>query len=218
MHVPPVVVAGSAGPGMALIAIRSRPGRCSPTLDPAEVTDAMLDDLWKQVAALHDGAGRARRAERAARHGRRHHRRASPTSSSRSSAAGSGRRAADVAELLVSSALLVGDDRAVAAADAGMGHDAIVEALPYLQPAALSRDLRTDRRHRKQRSKEVASVRAAAAAAVGTDEPPLQELYRVSGTNLLMAVGTLIAVFALLSQVGDPQEFWDTITAPNWSG
>ena len=54
-----------------------------------------------------------------------------------SGAAATGRRAADVAELLVSTALLVGDDRAVAAADAGIGDDAIVEALPYLQPAAL---------------------------------------------------------------------------------
>ena len=31
-----------------------------------------------------------------------------------------------------------------------------------------------------------------------------------------MAVGTLIAVFALLSQVGDPAEFWDTISSANW--
>ena len=56
-------------------------------------------------------------------------------------------------------------------------------------------------------------MRAAAAAATGTDEPPLQELHRVSGTNLMMAIGTLIAVFALLSQVGSPQELWDTITS-----
>jgi undecaprenyl-diphosphatase len=34
----------------------------------------------------------------------------------------------------------------------------------------------------------------------------------VSGTNLMMAIGTLIAIFALLSQVGSPQELWDTIT------
>jgi undecaprenyl-diphosphatase len=29
----------------------------------------------------------------------------------------------------------------------------------------------------------------------------------------MMAIGTLIAIFALLSQVGDPQELWDTITS-----
>jgi len=212
MHVPSVVVAGSAGPGMALIAARMPSGTLLADLDPTEVTDAMLDDVWKQVAALH--------AARVA-HGRMNSTHVFADGAAvtiadfevASSAAGTGRRAADVAELLVSTALLVGDDRAVAAATAAIGHDAIVEALPYLQSAALSHDLRTDRRHRKQRSKEVASVRAAAAAAVGTDEPPLQELHRVSGTNLMMAIGTLIAVFALLSQVGSPQELWDTVTS-----
>ena len=212
VHVPPVVVAGSAGPGMALIASRTPAGQLLADLDPASITDAMLDDLWKQVAELH--------AARVA-HGRLNATHVVVDGSTvgiadfefATGAAATGRRAADVAELLVSTALLVGDDRAVAAARAGLGDDAIIEALPYLQPAALSRDLRPDRRHRKERSKEVASVRAAAAAAVGTEEPPLQELHRVSGTNLMMAVGTLIAVFALLSQVGSPQELWDTITS-----
>ena len=59
----------------------------------------------------------------------------------------------------------------------------------------------------------MADVREAAASATGSDLPPLQELHRVSGTNLMMAVGTLIAIFALLSQVGSPQELWDTITS-----
>jgi glycosyltransferase 2 family protein len=211
VRVPPVVVAGSAGPGMALIASRMPEGQPLADIDPASITDAMLDDLWKQVAALHS----ARVA-----HGRLNATHVVADGGTvgitdfefASGAAATGRRAADVAELLVSTALLVGDDRAVAAARAGLGDQAIVEALPYLQPAALSHDLRTDRKHRKERSKQVESVRAAAAAAVGTDEPPLQELHRVSGTNLMMAIGTLIAVFALLSQVGSPQELWDTIT------
>jgi len=212
VDVPPVVVAGSAGPGMALIASRPLSGAVLCDVDPASVTDDMLADLWRQVAALH--------AARVA-HGRLNCRHVVLDGTKlgiadfedAAGAATGGRRAADVAELLVSTALLVGDDRAVAAARTGLGDDAIVEALPYLQPAALSRDLRTDRRHHKERAKEVESVRAAAAAATRTEEPPLQELHRVSGTNLMMAVGTLIAIFALLSQVGDPQELWDTITS-----
>ena len=39
----------------------------------------------------------------------------------------------------------------------------------------------------------------------------------MSGTNLMMAIGTLIAVFALLSQVGDPQTFYDTIKNADWA-
>jgi undecaprenyl-diphosphatase len=124
------------------------------------------------------------------------------------------RRAADVAELLASTAAIVGVDRAVAAALAGVGPEVLDAALPILQPAALSRELRpAGHKERKQFSKQVAELRAAAATAAGTEEPPLQPLYRVSGTNLMMAVGTLIAVFALLSQVGSPQELWDTFTS-----
>src|SRR6185369_7664699 len=56
-----------------------------------------------------------------------------------------------------------------------------------------------------------------AATAAGIEEPPLQQLYRVNTTSLLMAVGTLIAVFALLSQIGDPEEFYNTIKDANFA-
>ncbi len=221
--VPPVVVAGTAGPGAALIAFRPIAGTRLRDADPATVTDAVLATLWSQVGALHaarvahgrlnanhvwltapsDGTGADGTAAGVAIDG----------FENATGAAATGRRAADVAELLLSTALIVGDDRAVAAARAGLGDPALVEALPFLQPAALSHEMRPDRKHRKERSKEVASVRAAATAATGTAEPMLQELHRVSGTNLMMAIGTLIAVFALLSQVGSPQELWDTVTS-----
>jgi undecaprenyl-diphosphatase len=210
--VPPVVVAGTAGPGTALIASRPLSGTQLCDVDPASVGDATLVALWQQVAELHGAR---------VSHGRLNCKHVVVDGDRvgiadfefATGAAAHGRRASDVAELLVSTAQLVGDDRAVACAREGIGDAAVVEALPYLQPAALSHDLRTDHRHRKEQSKQVASVRAAAAAATSTDEPPLQELHRVSGTNLMMAVGTLIAVFALLSQVGNPQELWDTITS-----
>ncbi len=212
VNVPPVVVAGTAGPGTALIASRPLPGTHLADVDPSRVTDAMLADLWRQVASLH--------ATRVA-HGRLNANHVVVDGAAvgidgfelASGAAATGRRAADVAELLVSTALVVGNDRAIAAARAGLGDDAIAEALPYVQPAALSREMRTDRHHRKERSKDVAGIREASAAAIDIDLPPLQELHRVSGTNLMMAIGTLIAVFALLSQVGSPQELWDTVTS-----
>ncbi len=210
--VPPVVVAGTAGPGAALIASRPLPGTHLCDVEPSDVTDAMLADLWQQVSSLH--------AARVA-HGRLNANHVVVDGATigidgfefATGAAATGRRAADVAELLVSTALIVGNDRAVAAARAGLGGDGVIEALPYVQPAALTREMRTDRRHRKERSKQVADLREAAASATDTELPPLQELHRVSGTNLMMAIGTLIAIFALLSQVGSPQELWDTITS-----
>ncbi len=53
VQVPAVVVAGTAGPGAALIASRPLAGTRLSDMDADAVTDAMLDDLWKQVAAMH---------------------------------------------------------------------------------------------------------------------------------------------------------------------
>jgi undecaprenyl-diphosphatase len=215
VRVPPVVVAGTAGPNAALLVIKPSGGQLLGDVDPARVTDAVLDDLWANVAKLH--------AARVA-HGRLNTRHVllGPTGvvivgfdRAQGSATGP-RRAADVAELLVSTADLVGDERAVAAAVRGLGNDGVVEALPFLQMPALSGDLRTgSRKERKARTKQIATLRDATAAAIDTEAPPLQQLYRVSGTNLMMAIGTLIAVGALLSQIGDPQTFYNTIKDAN---
>jgi undecaprenyl-diphosphatase len=213
VRVPHVEVAGSAGPGTALIVLQVPAGPTLAEAAPELVTDDALHEVWNQVAAMH--------AAHVA-HGRlnAHHiviADDGPAITDFDEATGMARgqrRAADVAELLASTAAIVGVDRAVAAALAGVGPEVLDAALPILQPAALSRELRpAGHKERKQFSKQVAELRAAAATAAGTEEPPLQPLYRVSGTNLMMAVGTLIAVFALLSQVGSPQELWDTFTS-----
>src|SRR6185436_3297036 len=52
VRVPSVVVAGAAGPGAALIAVRPLTGTTLVDVDPAQVSDALLVDLWRQVAAL----------------------------------------------------------------------------------------------------------------------------------------------------------------------
>jgi glycosyltransferase 2 family protein len=215
VRVPPVVVAGIAGPSAALLVIRPIEGARLRDADHASVTDAVLDDLWQQVSRLHDarvahGAMNSRHVVLGAD---------GPAIIGFEQAAGSAtdaQRSADVAELLLSTSDLVGQDRAIAAALRGVGNDAVIAALPLLQPPALSSDMHVARKQRKARNKEIATLRDAAAAAVGAEAPPLQQLYRVSGTNLLMAIGTLIAVFALLSQVGDPQTFYDTIKSANW--
>jgi len=209
---PEVVAAGTAGPGAALLVTRPVEGTLLGEAEPRQVNARALDAVWKQAAAL-----------RAARisHGRLNAQHIVLTANGpaitdfhdASAVASPEREGADIAELLVSTAAIVGNERAVAAAIKGVGKDAVVAALPMLQPAALSADLRPRKRHAKKEMKDqVAALRDAASAATGTEPPPLQELYRVNGTNLMMAVGTLIAVFALLSQVGSPQELWDTIT------
>ena len=212
VRVPSVLVAGTAGPGTALLVERALDGVLLADAEPRAITATVLKKLWAQVTQLH-GAKVA--------HGRlnAHHVRlmvdtpAIVDFDTASAAAPTGRCRADVAELLTSTAELVGPEKAIRAAIKGVGAQALIDALPYLQPAALSSDLQL-RKHadRKEAARRLSELRDMTVAATGTGAPPLQQLYRVNGTNLLMAVGTLIAIAALLGQVGDPQELWDTIT------
>ncbi|MFI5046544.1 MAG: lysylphosphatidylglycerol synthase domain-containing protein, partial [Acidimicrobiia bacterium] len=216
VRVPELVVAGSAGPNTALAAVRPLVGPRLADLDPAAIDDALLDTLWREVAAMH-GAHVA--------HGTLHAGHVVVTSDgpgilsfdSSATAASGYRRAADVAELLVATSALVGDDRAVGAAIRGMGGEAVAGSLPLIQPAALTHEQRPHKRKaRKDFTSRLEALRTTAAGAVDQEEPPLQQLYRVNTTSLLMAVGTLIAVFALLSQVGDPETFYETIKDADW--
>ena len=69
VQVPDVIVAGTAGPGAALIVGHSSTGRVLADLNADEATDDLLTDLWHQVRALHDALDRARRVEHASRRG-----------------------------------------------------------------------------------------------------------------------------------------------------
>jgi undecaprenyl-diphosphatase len=215
-RVPHVVVTGTAGPGAALLVERRPTGTVLVDADPSDVTDSLLDTVWQQAALVH--AANVAHGALNANHIVLTPGGATIAEFSESSTVNAHAQAADVAELLLSTADIVGDDRATAAAIRGIGPDALVAALPLLQPGALSQDLRPIRRRaRNERKKHLDALRAAVVHATGIDEPPLQQLYRVDTTNLLMAVGTLVAVFALLSQVGDPEQFWNTISSADWA-
>jgi uncharacterized membrane protein YbhN (UPF0104 family)/tRNA A-37 threonylcarbamoyl transferase component Bud32 len=214
-RVPSVLVVGSAGPGTALLATRVTEGPRMADVDDAELTDEVLRRVWHEVALLHGIR---------VSHGRLNARHVVLTANGPeivdltdgSFVADAGDRHADVAELLVSTAMLVGNDRAVSCAIDSLGADALAAALPYLQSPALSREVRPYlRRDRKALHDQLDALRAEIASAIGVDEPALQQLHRVSATSLLMAVGSLVGVFALLSQIGDPGEFWETISSAN---
>ena len=216
VRAPEVVVTGTAGPSAALLVEHRPEGTRASDADADAFTDAVLDDLWSQVKRLH--AGNVAHGSLNTRHVLLGEDGVVIVDFEDASTADPLRAAADVAELLVSTAEVVGVDRAVASAMRGAGRDVLVRAMPFLQPAALSRESHPHRRHARKEQKElIDSIRAAAATATGTEEPQLQQLYRVNTTNLLMSVGTLIAVFALLSQIGNPEEFWDTISSADWA-
>lgn len=216
-RVPDVVVAGTAGPNAALLVERSVQGPRLCDLDAKAVTARVLADAWKQTARMHAGRvahGALNTAHLVLTDGGV----AIADFEHATGAASAGHRAADIAELLASTAEIVGEKRAIIAALRGVGPDELAAALPFIQSAALSPEMRPHKRHaRKEQKERLEALRNGAAAAVDAEVPPLQQLYRVNTTSLLMAVGTLIAVFALLSQVGDPEEFYNTIKNADWA-
>jgi undecaprenyl-diphosphatase len=88
--------------------------------------------------------------------------------------------------------------------------------LPVLQTATLPSSLHGhDRDERKRIAKELESLRATAAHAVDVEPPRLNELHRISGSTLLLVIGTFLGVAALLTQVGDPATLWATMSQAN---
>lgn len=210
VRVPSVIVAGTAGPSAALLVARPLDGPVLAELPLGSVTSALLVALWKQVAQLHDV--RIAHGSLNTDHVVITRRGPGITNFGASSPWTPERAGDDVAELLASTAALVGEKRAIAAAIRGMGKAAVVDALPFLQAAAFSHRTRAltapDHKllnHRLERLRELG------AQATDTEEPALVELHRVSPANLLMAVGVLVAAAALLGQVGDASAVWKTI-------
>ena len=99
----------------------------------------------------------------------------------------------DRVRLLVSTAIAVGSERAMAAAGTALGSDGVAQMLPYLQSAVLDR---AQRKTVDGAEWDLASLRADAVAVAGV-EPP--QLYRVQRVTWKRALGTIaIGVFAYL--------------------
>jgi uncharacterized membrane protein YbhN (UPF0104 family) len=103
----------------------------------------------------------------------------------------------DRVEVLATSAVLVGDDRAVAAAIRSLGADGVADLLPMLESAALSAPARHAIPDRKQRLKD---LREAAAATTGHEVPKLAELHRVSVGSIVMALATFLGFYLIVEQ------------------
>ncbi len=216
VHVPTVVVAGSAGPRAAILVLRPLEGRPLAELGADEVSDALLVKLWTDVLAL--GRCRIVHGKLDADHvmvvGEQ------PWIVGFDDAEVSGdphRTAADVAQLLASTAAVVGEERAVRAALSVVGRPAVAVALPFLQPAALSRATRTVTGDRRRAfSARLERLRTVAAAAIGIDPPELVQVHRITATGAALAVGALVAVGALLLDVGDPTQVVETMRNADW--
>lgn len=137
VRAPEVVAAGMAGPGAAILVVRDPSGTPLTELAVDALTDDVLAGVWEQASRLH-----------AARlvHGQLHASTVVVTSEGPAITAfefartgrSSRDEGGDIAELLASLAGLVGPERALRSALAGVEGASLIRALPLLQPAALS--------------------------------------------------------------------------------
>jgi uncharacterized membrane protein YbhN (UPF0104 family) len=106
---------------------------------------------------------------------------------------------ADRAQLLVTTALIAGPDRAVDVAVGRLGADGLGELLPYLQPAALT--ARSRRVVRQGPDRDLSSLRTLAARAARRQPPALEPLRRVTRASLLRAALLAFGVWLLVSGI-----------------
>jgi glycosyltransferase 2 family protein len=211
---PAVLTAAPTGDGHALLVQQHVAGQTLDRLDAAQVGDRLLAAVWAQVARLR-AAGIAHRDLRRANVLVGPDGRPWLLDFGFAEAAASPRRlAGDVAELLASLACLVGAERAVRSATQALGAEAVAQALPLLQPAALAAATRADL---KARPGLLAELREQAAAATGTEPPPLEPLTRVRLRTLLLLVATGFAVHLLLPQVGELRQTLGALQTARWT-
>ncbi len=139
---PRLVGTSEVGTEAALLAYEHVPGRRLGDVPGEEVTDELLTDVWRQFRRLQAGRLAHRRLEGGAflvgDDGRAY------VTDLRSGEVAAGDLALrlDLAQLLTTLALRAGPERAVAAAAAVLGEEALAAAVPLLQRVALSRTTR----------------------------------------------------------------------------
>lgn len=211
--VPDLVAVGSASAEIALIAFASG-GTPLDELPNGELTDELLVGLWRQVGRLHGASithGRLSSAAVRVVDGA-----ASITDFDLGSLApGEDDRAGDIAELLFSSSLLVGRDRAVRAALEGLGPETLISALPYLQVPAVSGE---SRRRVEKPKQEVAALRELVIEVTGAEVPEPMALRRVTLKSLLAGALLLLIAAALIPALTsiDYAAIWDVLQSANW--
>jgi uncharacterized membrane protein YbhN (UPF0104 family) len=200
VRVPEVVIAARGQGGYAGVVTRQA------DIDPLElasadqVRDGTLGELWRQVATLH-AAGISHGRLNASRVILDHD--GQPVLVGFAAATLGAPQPAlhiDVAELLVSTTVLVGPRRALSAAVRGAGVTAVRGSLPYLQRAALTPHTRELARSHEV---ELEELRKTAAEAAGTVPVEIVPMSRIRPRNLLMTAAIAVSAYLLIAQLAD---------------
>jgi len=194
VRTPEVVALSELANGTTLLAHQGLRASGLDTADAARLSDAVLRDLWTQVALLH----RARLAHRDLRLAN-----VMLDEDGRSWVVDFGFAEAsapdralhrDVAELLASQSAKVAPEHAVAAAVSALGASEVAGALPYLSPAGLASATRDALARLPGRLDE---LRRAAAKATGTVAAQPVRFARVDSRVLVAVVGAGVLLYAV---------------------
>jgi glycosyltransferase 2 family protein len=215
VSVPKVAEAGTAGPARdALLVSRLPPGTALSDADAAEISDVMLDDLYRQLLILRQAriahgaiSGDAVLADPAAQ--------AVALADFRNSSTGASpdQLDRDLAGALAATAVAVGTERAADSAARCLDPEVLGAALRHLQKPALDPLLGRSLRGNRGLLPE---VRQRAAAAASIELPKLVEPRRVSWPTLIMIIGTLIGGWALIGVLIDVSKSFDTVIGADW--
>ena len=213
--VPEIVEAGTAGPSRdALLVSRMPPGTALSDTDAAAISDATLDDLYRQLlimrrARIAHGAisGDAVLVDQATgtvvlADFRNASMRASPDQLDR-----------DLAGAIAATAVAVGAGRAADSAARCLEPEMLAGALRQLQKPALDPLLGRSLRGRRDL---LPDVRQRAAQAASIELPQLAEPRRVSWPTLIMIIGSLIGGWALIGVLIDVAGSFDTVIGADW--
>ncbi len=213
--VPAVVEAGTAGPSNdALLVYRWPVGTLLSEADASHVSDATLDDLYRQLLILRNGriahgaiSGDTLLVDPAAE--------TAMVTDFRNATASAqpDQLDRDMAGVIAATAVAVGAQRAADAAARDLTPEVLAGALRHLHRAALDPVLSRTLRGKRQLLDD---VRQRAAQAASIEVPKLAEPRRVSWPTLIMMVGTLIGGWALIGVLLDVSKSFDTVIGADW--
>jgi uncharacterized membrane protein YbhN (UPF0104 family)/tRNA A-37 threonylcarbamoyl transferase component Bud32 len=188
-------------------------GRSLDSLAPEAIDDDVLRALWVQVGLMHSRRI-AHRDLRLANVFLASDGRPWIIDFGFSEAAATGELLdADVAQLMASSATVVGVERAVAAAVDALGSDAVGRALPRLQMSALSGSTQSALRSNKGL---LDRLQHEVIEQCGVEQVEYAELDRVTRRTVIMLVALGLAVYFLVPQLSDLPGIIDQISEANW--
>lgn len=120
----------------------------------------------------------------------------------------------DVAELLASTAAVVGTERAVAAAHRVTGVDELERAMPWLQPLALSSATRDS----IGAEKGLKPIREMLIARCGLPEEEPFKLERIKAKTIFVIATLALSVYFLAPQLADIDNIWAQVksASPSW--